>query len=111
MTIEQDIFTALIAQNAFNDQRPSVQNYAQLAIDKGYAKLSSKQQAVVSPFLQRNCEGVKDQEQNHNNCQTVIGGQDLVAAAENSGHYEGWLCESCRGESDQYGNKLAKAMA
>ena len=51
MTIEREIFSALIAQNAFQGEKPSVQSYAQLAVDKGFRALSSKQQAVVSPFL------------------------------------------------------------
>lgn len=110
MTIEQDVFKALVAKDVFLGEKPSVQNYVQLAIDKGYRALTSKQQAVVSPFLQRNCEGVKTP-QNHNNCQNIMGGQDLVAAAEHAANYDGWLCDSCRGESDQSGNKLAKAMA
>lgn len=95
MTIEREIFSALIAQNAFQGEKPSVQNYAQLAVDKGFRALTSKQQAVVSPFLKKQCEGTKEP----NNCQNTIGGRDLVTALGNSENYKGWRCESCRSAS------------
>lgn len=95
MTIEREIFSALIAQNAFQGEKPSVQNYAQLAVDKGFRALTSKQQAVVSPFLKKQCEGTKES----NNCQNTIGGRDLVTALGNSENYKGWRCESCRSAS------------
>jgi hypothetical protein len=59
MTIEREIFSALIAQNAFQGEKPSVQSYAQLAVDKGFRALTSRQQAVVSPFLKKQCEGMR----------------------------------------------------
>ena len=55
MTIEREIFSALIAQNAFQGEKPSVQSFAQLAVDKGFRALSSRQQAVVNPFLKKQC--------------------------------------------------------
>lgn len=99
MTIEREIFSALIAQNAFQSEKPSVQNYAQLAVDKGFRALSSKQQAVVSPFLKKQCEGIKESNEKHNNCQNTISGGDLVAALGKSESYKGWRCESCRSAS------------
>ncbi|MBM3106063.1 hypothetical protein H8F21_16695 [Pseudomonas sp. P66] len=99
MTIEREIFSALIAQNAFQGEKPSVQSYAQLAVDKGFRALSSKQQAVVSPFLQKKCEGVKNPNEKHNNCQNTIGGRDLVTALEKAENYKEWRCESCRNEA------------
>lgn len=57
MTIEREIFSALIAQNAFQGEKPSVHSFAQLAVDKGFRALSSRQQAVVNPFLKNNAKG------------------------------------------------------
>ncbi|WP_202210515.1 hypothetical protein [Pseudomonas paraversuta] len=96
MTIEREIFSALIAQNAFQGEKPSVQSFAQLAVDKGFRALSSRQQAVVNPFLKKQCEGIKQPNEKHNNCKNSIGGRDLVTALENSESYKGWRCESCR---------------
>ena len=101
MTIEREIFSALIAQNAFLGEKPSVQSYAQLAVDKGFRALTSKQQAVINPFLQIKCEGVKKSNEQHNNCQNIIGGRELLAALEKTQLHTGWHCESCR-------NKLKK---
>ncbi|MCY1440026.1 hypothetical protein D9M71_562830 [compost metagenome] len=101
MTIEREIFSALIAQNALQGEKPSVQSYAQLAVDKGFRALSSKQQAVVSPFLQKKCEGMKKPNEKHNNCQNIISGRELVTALEKSEHYKGWRCESCQSASEK----------
>ncbi|VVN76670.1 hypothetical protein PS834_00787 [Pseudomonas fluorescens] len=99
MTIEREIFSALIAQNAFQGEKPSVQSYAKLAVDKGFRALSSKQQAVVSPFLKKQCVGIKEPNEKHNNCQNSIVGRDLLTALEKSESYKGWRCESCRSAS------------
>ncbi|EPJ93956.1 hypothetical protein [Pseudomonas psychrophila] len=96
MTIEREIFSALIAQNAFQGEKPSVHSFAQLAVDKGFRALSSRQQAVVNPFLKKQCEGIKQPNEKHNNCKNSIGGRDLVTALEKSESYKGWRCESCR---------------
>ena len=99
MTIEREIFSALIAQNAFQGEKPSVQSYAQLAVDNGFRALTSRQQAVVSPFLKKQCEGMRKPNEKHNNCQNTIAGRDLVAALEKAESYKGWRCESCRSAS------------
>ena len=99
MTIEREIFSALIAHNAFEGEKPSVQSYAQLAVNKGFRVLSSRQQAVVRPFLKKQCEGIKKPNEKHNNCQNSVGGRDLVTALEKLESYKGWRCESCRSAS------------
>lgn len=111
MTIEQEIFAALIAHDAFHDEDQMVQGIAQRAVDHGFETLSARQQAVVSPFLERACEGVKNPGGHHNECRNVIEGKDLVNATENSGYFGGWLCENCRNESDGYENERARFMA
>lgn len=111
MTVEQEVLTILIKNGGLDDEDQKVRGIAQLAVDKGYNHLTGLQKKVVEPFLSRSCDGVEDPGGYHNNCQVTLEGSDLVKALRNESYYDGVLCESCAGESDQYSNEWARIQA
>lgn len=101
MTIEQEILSKQMEIGALDADR-TAHGVALAAIDKGYDKLTARQQHVLVPFLSSNCQGVTDPGGYHNECQMRLEGEDFVSALEHSGYYGSPLCERCRDEVEDH---------
>ena len=111
MAVETDVLSELIKVDALNGMSSIVQGIAQKAVDDGFETLTLKQQGVINHLLTRECDGVTDPGEYHNDCQATLEGEVLVDATINSGFYGVWLCEDCRNESDGYDREREKFMA
>ena len=111
MSDEVNVLEQLLSIGAFDNEDNKVSGIAQLAMDKGFDHLSSAQQAVLHPFLTSNCEGVTNPGGHHNECPAVLEGKDLAKALEQSGYYDGVLCENCINETEQYQSEWERIKA
>lgn len=102
MAEEREILVALIKHDMFQNEDAMVTGIAQKAIDNGFDNLSVRQKAVLEPFLTRQCPGIFDPGDHHNNCQNILEGGELVAAINQSGYYGEIICRDCRDEKDGY---------
>jgi len=105
MSVNIEVLEQLLDKGELENEDAKVSGIAKLAIDKGFDHLTTAQQAVLAPFLQRLCGGVKDPGGHHNECRTVLEGKELATALEQSGYYGEALCEDCINESEQYSNE------
>lgn len=111
MTIETDVLAELLKIDALHEESNVVIGIARRAVANGFESLSPNQQAVIEHLLSKDCNGVTDPGDFHNNCQTTLEGKELVDATINCGFYGEWLCEDCRNESDGYDREREKFMA
>lgn len=105
MSEEIEVLKQLLDKGYLENADTKVSGIAKLAVDKGFDQLSALQKAVITPHLQRACEGVTDPGGYHNNCQVVLEGKELATALENEGYYSNVLCENCINETEQYSNE------
>ncbi|ECU6890315.1 TPA: hypothetical protein ROR13_004692 [Escherichia coli] len=108
MDVTEKILHHQITHGIFDNEKMMVKGIAQLAVDKGYTSLSTKQRSVIDPYLHQTCSGVTDPGDYHNNCQQPLTGKGLLDAYELSGDSENLECESCRSESSFYAHQQAK---
>lgn len=111
MTIETKVLVALLEVDALHSETGIVQGIAQRAVANGFENLSPKQQDVIRDLLTKQCEGVTDPGDHHNDCSAELEGQDLIEATTNSGYFGGWLCEDCRNLSEEHSIEREKFMA
>lgn len=102
MSEVESLLKTMLECDAFYEADGMVSGIAKAAIANGYNNLSVKQQAVLEPFLSRECGGVRDPGGYSNGCEKMISGQELEEAYEQQGHYGDLLCQNCREESDGY---------
>lgn len=111
MSDEVQVLEQLFSIGAFDKEDHKVSGIAQLAVDNGFDHLSHAQQAVLRPLLTRSCEGVTNPGGHHNECPAVLEGKDLAKALEQSGYYDGVLCENCINETEQYQSEWERIKA
>lgn len=102
MSIEKDILKILLERDIVDDRQGPVRGIAQLAVDKGYETLSAKQKGVLRPYLSTTCSGMVGPSGTHNECRTVLEGNELLEAY---GLSDEPLCESCMGEQAYFQHK------
>ncbi len=105
MSEDIEVLKQLLDKRHLDNEDPKVSGIAKLAVDKGFDQLSDLQKAVITPHLQRACEGVTDPGGYHNDCQVILEGAELATALEQEGYYEAALCENCINETEQYSNE------
>lgn len=111
MEIEQKILKAMLDVDHFHNEDGIVTGIASRAIDKGYASLSEKQRAVLGPFLEQACEGIKDPGGHHNHCTATVTGDELLRSIEQSPYYDALLCDDCRQVKADYENEWERIKA
>lgn len=100
MSEEDNALNKLLEYGHLDNEGGAVKGIARLATDKGYNSLTERQKNVLAPFLTRECDGVTDPGGYHNDCATALEGNALVAALESESYGDGFMCESCRDESN-----------
>lgn len=105
MSEEIEVLKQLLDKGHLDNEDAKVSGIAKLAVDKGFDQLSALQKAVITPHLQRACEGVTDPGGYHNDCQVVLEGTELATALEQEAYYGATLCENCINETEQYSNE------
>ncbi len=103
MGVEEKIFETQLEKGVFDAAEVGfAEGLARLAVDKGYGSLSSKQKAILEPYLSVCCSGVTDPGGHHNNCDTSLGGEELLEAYQLNDDSESLMCESCRSDQGYY---------
>jgi hypothetical protein len=102
MATEREVLEALIKNDIFHDEDETVHEIAKKAIDISFNTLSDHEKDVLEPFMTIECPGVVNPGGHHNNCQTVLDDEELIAAVQQHSNYGAIICESCRNESDDY---------
>jgi hypothetical protein len=105
MSEEIEVLKQLLDKGHLDNEDGKVSGIAKLAVDKGFDQLSALQKAVITPHLQRACEGVTNPGGHHNECRVVLEGKELATALEQEGYYSSVLCENCINETEQYSNE------
>lgn len=98
----ESLLETMLKHDRFHDQDSMVSGIAQRAIANGFDSLTSRQKAVLTPFLEQPCDGVTDPGGYHNNCSVTLEGEELESAIQNDMHYGGLLCPSCVDEKERY---------
>lgn len=103
MGVEEKIFKTQLEKGVFDAAEVNfAEGLARLAVDKGYDSLSSKQKAILEPYLSVYCSGVTDPGGHQHNCGALLEGEDLLEAYQLSDDNESLMCESCRSEQGYY---------
>jgi hypothetical protein len=98
----ESLLESMLKYDRFHGQNSMVSGIAKSAIDKGFDNLSSKQKALLAPFLKQSCEGVTDPGGYHIDCNTTLEDDELESAIDNDMYYGGLLCPSCVDEKERY---------
>lgn len=103
MGIEEKIFETQLDNGVFDAADVDfAEGLARLAVDRGFDSLSSKQKAVLEPYLSAYCSGVTDPGGHHNECDASLEGEDLLEAYQLSEDSQSLMCESCRSDQGYY---------
>lgn len=106
MSVTESILRRQIDGGVFENEADMVLGIARRAVDPahGYDSLTAAQKRVLEPFLTQPCGGHTDPADEHNNCQQVLTGAELLEAYEQSDDVESLECASCRseGEAEQH---------
>jgi hypothetical protein len=109
MTIEEKILDYQLNHDVFaNAKYPSAEGIAKCAIEKGFSTLSSKQVAVLKPYLSVTCSGVTNPGEHHNGCLVELEGNNLLDAYEQSDDTECLICDNCYNEKADYAHDWDK---
>lgn len=103
MGITDNILSYQLAHGVFENARiPGTEGIARFAIDRGFEKLSVKQQAILKPYLSQRCSGVTDPGGHHNGCSVNLEGEALLGAYHRCDDTESLMCDSCEDEAGLY---------
>jgi hypothetical protein len=109
MGIKEEILATQLEKGVFDDAEVSfAAGIAQSAVDKGYDSLSSKQKAILNPYLSVYCSGLTDPGGHHNDCEALLEGEDLFDAYQLSLDSGSLMCESCRSDEGYYEHQWQK---
>lgn len=102
MADEEKALDKLLEYGHLDQEDRMVEGIARRAIDHGFDNLTQPQKAVLRRFLTRECEGVTDPGGHHNGCEAELEGEALAEALTRESYGDGFICESCDDESNEY---------
>lgn len=103
MGTTERIIQAQLDCDYYEDKQPNfIVGLARRAVDEGFDSLSEKQKAVLASHLTQCCDGVVNPGGHHNDCRTVLEGDDLASALDSQNYYDALLCPACMDESEGY---------
>lgn len=106
MNVVDKILDYQITHGVFdNAEFSGTEGIAKLAVEKGFSTLSSKQKAVLEPYLSMMCSGITDPGGHHNECKVELVGVTLLEAYESSDDTESLICESCNSDQGYYAHQ------
>ncbi|WJO24130.1 hypothetical protein LU688_11345 [Pseudomonas soli] len=102
MADEEKALEKLLEYGHLDQDNTKAEGIAKRAMSHGFDSLSQPQKAVLSKFLARECEGVTDPGGYHNGCEVQLEGESLAEALTRESYGDGFICESCDDESNEY---------
>ena len=102
MSVTESILRRQLEGGVFDNVEKKVNGLARRAVDPahGYESLTADQKRVLDPFLTQPCAGHTDPADEHNNCQQVLTGAELLEAYEQSDDVESLECSDCRSQAE-----------
>lgn len=104
----ESLLKTMLEHDRFHNQNSMVSGIAQRAVNNGFSSLSAAQKAVLEPFLSEQCDGVTNPGGHHNDCTTILEGDELESAIVNDMYYGGLLCTDCVDERERYRHEWEK---
>ncbi|WPD00375.1 hypothetical protein [Proteus terrae] len=98
----ESLLSTMLKHDFFHGHEQKVSGIAQLAVDNGFNTLSIAQKNVLAPFFRRQCAGVTNPGDHHNDCEKILTEDELENAITNEAYYGELLCQDCINENEDY---------